>query len=696
MNWTFEELDWAMRTNQITDLNEAALLKLAKIKYIQEQLNTSVFTCTALFNDLKISGFGNGNESESQYDKIFNTPIRIQSRPASIGMYRPDKTLYPSAFDHPLFVGAIASADQKTAILKCLNASSKDLAAIAKFFKNNTLEDIQLTVPNLSLFYRHVTLAKLLDLSINDYLQLAAAFNKQSQYQFTIDDVLSLIDAAAWMNEWNINVYELSYILSGPNKHVNPNFDADQTNKLLQNWAAILNPFLVTGSVLGKQTLAQATIPDLITELKASGALPEPPVSATNQPTDIEFSVVALKDVPNLLTQKGFKDQAKLMALLQEKTASDLFTNAVLQKLVDESYLNASGIVINPIPDADQEWKIVELDIPLIQNNIKYDFQFEIHLSVDHSQQIKKRINEHYAEQQNKLVAFLATSYNTNEELIRPILEAAQGLKQLTTDLVSTLSGSLNATKQGLLNELSKWIFITQKFDFSKTGLRYILHSRNSMGFVNNQSSWQTVDWTGLKNIAKAKAVLVGFTDDQEVIATNLLASLQTENLSADFLKILRWSEVEFNTLKTELYGDTGFKAYGPQIFQVKNCFDLSKKNKLNVVDLKKLSDFLILNATEANWTQVELTAAALVNAVSLQTTEDRWPELYKKLHGKVLEHQRQALIGKALCLLGGEYNDVRKLSEFLLLDVSMNSDTEISLVKLGLNSAQLYLQRCR
>ncbi|MGL4599470.1 MAG: neuraminidase-like domain-containing protein, partial [Bacteroidia bacterium] len=46
--------------------------------------------------------------------------------------------------------------------------------------------------------------------------------------------------------------------------------------------------------------------------------------------------------------------------------------------------------------------------------------------------------------------------------------------------------------------------------------------------------------------------------------------------------------------------------------------------------------------------------------------------------------------------LLGGEYNDVRKLSEFLLLDVSMNSDTEISLVKLGLNSAQLYLQRCR
>jgi hypothetical protein len=66
---------------------------------------------------------------------------------------------------------------------------------------------------------------------------------------------------------------------------------------------------------------------------------------------------------------------------------------------------------------------------------------------------------------------------------------------------------------------------------------------------------------------------------------------------------------------------------------------------------------------------------------------------------GKTQVAERDALLALVLSQLNADYPEIttaRNVFEFLLIDVEMGPETQISYLKEALNASQLYLQRCR
>jgi hypothetical protein len=91
--------------------------------------------------------------------------------------------------------------------------------------------------------------------------------------------------------------------------------------------------------------------------------------------------------------------------------------------------------------------------------------------------------------------------------------------------------------------------------------------------------------------------------------------------------------------------------------------------------------------------------AELLLQKVSAFYGPTGWAAISGQVHGKLQEHERDALVGVVLAGLHADFSDIRSpnnVYEFLLTDVETGPEAQISYVKEALNAVQLYLQRCR
>ena len=97
-------------------------------------------------------------------------------------------------------------------------------------------------------------------------------------------------------------------------------------------------------------------------------------------------------------------------------------------------------------------------------------------------------------------------------------------------------------------------------------------------------------------------------------------------------------------------------------------------------------------------WNEYTAMAGVIKNALNLHYSPETLKQALAPIEGQIDERTRDLLSNWLLWELGATFGDLQTLDdlyEFLLVDVKTTSVVNISPLKLGLNSLQLYVQRC-
>ncbi|NEO78964.1 Tc toxin subunit A [Moorena sp. SIO4G3] len=225
LNWSFADLDWVLRAisndNPKIDDDSNTIIKIAKIKQIAEKYKLKLDVVCSFWHDIKTSGVGDNEPSQALFDIVFNHHYLLGGQEP----YHPDYKDLSGNYLNPLYqetpltwkVGQNnETATNASRVAAGLRISLDELKAlrIAFFSNSNSEEEIDLTVQNLSVFYRHAQLATIAKLPIEQYLILLRLINKQIQI-FAVEDVVEILDMVVWLRKSGFHVYELDYILNG-------------------------------------------------------------------------------------------------------------------------------------------------------------------------------------------------------------------------------------------------------------------------------------------------------------------------------------------------------------------------------------------------------------------------------------------------------------------------------------------------
>ncbi len=264
LGWSYPDLDWVLTTLKpstvdsagniicATELDAATLVEIAKVKRLVDDYGFTVDLATCMWFDIRTIRCGAASKSAAPFDKIFNSPAILSQFP-SRSVYRPTIAAAPSSYANPLYtdgpipwiVNATGDANAlAAAIVQCIPADADDIATIAAAaFTGPTID---LTVPNLSLLYRHAMLAKQLNLRAPVYIALLSLLGLQTGDRLPAtldrDQVAKVLDGAAWINACGISIPNLAYLvaadpaalLAGPlGQYVSPGYDPSAVPALL-------------------------------------------------------------------------------------------------------------------------------------------------------------------------------------------------------------------------------------------------------------------------------------------------------------------------------------------------------------------------------------------------------------------------------------------------------------------------------
>ncbi|MBT9313998.1 Tc toxin subunit A-related protein [Leptothoe spongobia] len=129
-------------------------------------------------------------------------------------------------------------------------------------------------------------------------------------------------------------------------------------------------------------------------------------------------------------------------------------------------------------------------------------------------------------------------------------------------------------------------------------------------------------------------------------------------------------------------------------LLKIGRCIILSDTLGCSVDFLGVLCDLVKNSSAAENWETYKQVANAVISLTKAKHNDEEWTKVFKKLNGTLEERKTKILTGFALHKLG--FDNLRKLSEYLLLDVEMTSCAFNSRIQLGILSLQTYLQRCR
>ena len=201
LEWSFADLDWVLRSLDKSapgrDIDEEAIVRLAKIKRWQERFKVPVDVLTALWFDLKSIGQKDpeGPAPEDLFNRTFNHPDVLAGRAPY--------TTNPLRFLDP----NDARDPNRSWLLAALEVTDADLG---RLLGGPPAAPLALSRPVLSFLYRATRLPKLLGLPMRDYLELLALLGINDPG--LVRDFATLervIDAADWVRESGFTVQEL-------------------------------------------------------------------------------------------------------------------------------------------------------------------------------------------------------------------------------------------------------------------------------------------------------------------------------------------------------------------------------------------------------------------------------------------------------------------------------------------------------
>ena len=221
---SFENLDWLLHLYaemygldlQHQDcLDESLFFFVSKIKKLGELLSLSIEDVFAITGSLKTYGI----QGDASFDQVFNRYAETPYHPAYSGnaLYQ-DKPLQwniAEAIEDPLIARRVNNL-RSALDIKSKNSEFIALASwLATHTESTSEKQVILDVPTLSAFYRYSHISSLLGISIDDLISLFDLVVATEAALPLIDQLLNIVESARWLEQNNISVAELKYILSG-------------------------------------------------------------------------------------------------------------------------------------------------------------------------------------------------------------------------------------------------------------------------------------------------------------------------------------------------------------------------------------------------------------------------------------------------------------------------------------------------
>ncbi|WP_321503373.1 neuraminidase-like domain-containing protein [Breoghania sp.] len=213
-------------------------------------------------------------------------------------------------------------------------------------------------------------------------------------------------------------------------------------------------------------------------------------------------------------------------------------------------------------------------------------------------------------------------------------------------------------------------------------------------------SSYSTIDLTAISAIAAIAGTIKRTGDVRFKLLTYLAdsqpgSSVPLETQLAELFEATNWAPSVTGPL---LSGPvSSVSPQGLQIAALSQAVAVVKDTGAEVGFLTSLVD-LATKPAKANWSAFTEASGAMLAVAQARYGQD-WSSVAVDIESRLNVALRDALLPLVQQQLRATYPDIRtsrNVYEFLLIDVDMGPETQISVLKEALNASQLYLQRCR
>ncbi len=250
---SFENLDWLFHIyaemyrldiqNQDC-LDESFLLFLSKVKKLSELLSVSLDDTIPVIGSLKTYG----GQDNTPFDDTFNRHTETPYHPVTR-----ENLLYKDEASRWDITGVIEDsvvAQRVNNLRSALGIRNKnsEFISLASWLaihdEVNSEKYVILDVPTLSAFYRFSRLSTLLGISIDDCTGLFDLVATTGDESSLIDQLLNAVKSARWLEQNNMSVAELKYVLSGV---ISEQVKASWKNQDLAEWQKNTRDVLLSG-----------------------------------------------------------------------------------------------------------------------------------------------------------------------------------------------------------------------------------------------------------------------------------------------------------------------------------------------------------------------------------------------------------------------------------------------------------------
>ncbi len=289
-----------------------------------------------------------------------------------------------------------------------------------------------------------------------------------------------------------------------------------------------------------------------------------------------------------------------------------------------------------------------------------------------------------------KLLAELAKFLQTDEKVILAILKILN--IEINFPFVKDFISGDDAAKE-VLNHLSRWMTVIQALQLKVSDLEDMASSKGNFF----KSSWPTAaEVLDLFRFKEAQQML----DDTAGDLLNFMSATTTEEQAMVLSGFFTFANKEQLQSLLEGQADDSRIDTLRRVMKIADVYRRTGAGLPFLQSLKKLTDPKS-KPEDKSWEAFMTTFENLFGLLRARHTAADWTGLYTQINGEIHARLREAFVALALAELpktkGLEWiKTERNLYEYLLIDVQMGPQTQISYIKEGLNALQLYLHRCR
>lgn len=642
LNWSFADLDGVLTSINATEIDEEAIKTIAKIKQLQAKYPLPLDVLCSFWHDMKTIGIGNNLEKpQSLFDRIFNNPFKAILDDKFFPLQDEVKQIDVNNLEQEAETNPVVGR-----ILAALRLNVNQLIDILKavWGAENTVD---LTIENLSQLFRISQILRLVRLNIEEYQVFLSFLDIESISVLSIDQLLQITELVQWLKESRLQIDELDYILTG---EISSGFDIGYTE---------------TDVIEGMESLWNLAVNSLL------------------KPSD--FFIEEIDEEQAL----AIFDKLLEANYIEEVTSN--YEN-ILQVPLD----NKIAIVLNSEITNDTEFA-QEIN-NIIANGQLNENQLE--------QQIKslQEILQKAAEKQIEELTEIASFFGVEADLAISLLDYAAIATQ-TPDYVKFLLTPVPQEQPEWLEIvqffqfLSRVLILTQKLELTPTELECVAANQEAFGI--NELSQLSIN--NIQTISHFKELIAAFGDDKNQLVEYFASVSENEKTTniEELANITGWKLEQISLLLSPPDSQANNQLRDSHktvegITKLRHYFTLSRQLGVNVswfTKLLKLANLPVAGASE-NWQLYQDASQAVREITKAKYDDEEWVKVSEKLEGELSERKRDVLT--AWIIWKQQYENLRHLSQELLIDVETSSAISISIIKEASLAVQTYLHRCR